>query len=80
MATAGLQISATSNAGTTRTVEVQFQGGRMVGTFRRRTMFGDTIEKDGIQIAGDYSRLVNFASRQPGMFIGWVDKKLGVKK
>jgi len=41
--------------------------------------FGNEMRSKRLPIRGDLNRLANFATRQPGLFIKWVDAKFGLK-
>jgi hypothetical protein len=79
MATQSLLLKVTSKAGTTRSVEAEILAGKLVGTFTRQPVFGDGLTSKSLRIRGDLNTLANFATRQPGLFIKWVDSKFGLK-
>jgi hypothetical protein len=79
MANLGVTLSATSKRGCTRKVEAEIVAGQLVGTFKRVEPFGDEMTSKRLPIRGDLNKLTNFATRQPGLFIKWVDSKLGLK-
>jgi hypothetical protein len=79
MATLTALLSATSKAGTTRTVHAEIVAGKLVGTFKRVDLFGEQMVSKRQPIRGDLNKLTNFATRQPGLFIKWVDAKFGLK-
>jgi hypothetical protein len=79
MATQTVLLSATSKRGCTRSVEAEIVAGKLVGTFKRVEPFGDEAVSWRIPLRGDLNRLANFATRQPGLFIKWVDSKFGLK-
>jgi hypothetical protein len=77
MGTQSAVFSATSKAGTTRSVAAEIVAGKLVGTFRRVGCCGEEMVSQRIPIRGDLSTLAAFATKQPGMFCTWVDAKLG---
>ena len=79
MATQTILLSATSKRGCTRSVEAEIVAGKLVGTFKRVEPFGDDMVSKRLPIRGDLNKLANFATRQPGLFIKWVDAKFGLK-
>lgn len=79
MANQTLIVSATSKGGNVHTVAAEIVAGRLVGTFKRTDVFGTTKVSKPMPIQGDLTRLATFSTRQPGMFMAWVNKKLGVK-
>lgn len=79
MATQTILLKATSKAGTTRSVEAEIVAGKLVGTFKRQPVIGDGLTSKSLRIRGDLLTLANFATRQPGLFIKWVDSKFGIR-
>ena len=79
MATQTILLKATSKAGTTRQVEAEIVAGKLVGTFKRTPVFGEEMVSGRLPIRGDLNKLANFATRQPGLFIKWVDHKFELK-
>ncbi len=79
MATQTILLAATSKRGCTRSVEAEIVAGKVVGRFKRVEPFREPMVSTRIPIRGDLNRLANFATRQPGLFIKWVDAKFGLK-